>query len=182
MEHKGTCRLETERLILRRFEEDDLDAMYRNWCGDDRTTRYLTWPTYASIDDGRAPLAQWLASYDDPAFYQWAIVPKTLGEPIGSISVVSMNPEVEQVEIGYCIGPAWWRQGYTSEALQAVIDFFFDEVGVRRIQSRHDPDNPGSGAVMRHCGLRYEGTLRGADRNNRGIVDVCVYGLLAGDR
>lgn len=182
MVHKGTQRLETTRLVLRRFEETDAAAMFRNWAADERTTRFLTWPTHQSPDDSRTILAEWVSSYEDPSFYQWAIVPKDLGEPIGSMSVVSLDPEVDQFEIGYCIGPAWWRQGYTSEALQAVMDFLFDEVGALRIQSRHDPNNPGSGAVMRHCGLRYEGTLRGADRNNQGIVDVSVYGLLARDR
>ena len=82
------------------------------------------------------------------------------------------------VHIGYCIGKPWWHQGITSEALAAVIGFFFDRVGVSRIEARHDARNPRSGLVMRKCGMKYEGTLRSADRNNQGIHDVCYYGLL----
>ena len=57
-----------------------------------------------------------------------------------------------------------------SEALGAVIDFLFDEVGVNRVESRHDPRNPNSGAVMKKCGMKFEGTLRQSDRNNQGII------------
>jgi ribosomal-protein-alanine N-acetyltransferase len=66
-----------------------------------------------------------------------------------------------------------------SEALKAVMDFFFDEVGMRRIETRHDPRNPHSGGVMRKCGMTYEGTLRQSDWNNQGICDACWYGILA---
>ena len=69
-----------------------------------------------------------------------------------------------------------------SEALKAVMDFLFDEVGVHRIESRHDPNNPNSGAVMRKCGMKYEGTLRQSDRNNQGICDASWYGLLREER
>jgi ribosomal-protein-alanine N-acetyltransferase len=62
--------------------------------------------------------------------------------------------------IGYCIGRKWWHSGITSEALESVIQFLIEEVGLNRIESRHDPRNPNSGAVMKKCGMKYEGTLR----------------------
>lgn len=49
MEHKGTVRLETERLILRKFAESDIESSYRNWTSDDKTTKYLTWFTHENI-------------------------------------------------------------------------------------------------------------------------------------
>jgi ribosomal-protein-alanine N-acetyltransferase len=83
------------------------------------------------------------------------------------------------VHIGYCVSRAWWRRGVTSEALGAVIQFFFEEVGVNRVESRHDPRNPNSGRVMLKCGMKYEGTRRQADWNSQGVCDVSDYGLLA---
>ena len=73
----------------------------------------------------------------------------------------------------------WWHNGYVSEALKSVISFLFESVGVNRIMAKHDTQNPNSGKVMQKSGMTYEGTLRQADRNNRGIVDVCVYSVLA---
>lgn len=182
MEHKGTKRIETERLILRRFTPEDAEAAFRNWTSDEKVTKYLTWQTHRDLAASRWIVSEWAKSYENDDFYQWAIELKALGEPIGSISVVGKDERVNAVEIGYCIGSRWWDQGITSEALAAIIPFFFDEVGVNRIAARHDPENPNSGRVMRKCGLRYEGTLRQAAVNNRGVVDVCVYGLLREDR
>jgi len=179
MNHLGTKQLETERLILRRFTVEDAGAMYRNWASDPEVSKYLTWPCHASPEVSVRCLTDWAEQYAKPDYYQWAIVPKAVGEPIGSISVVGYDSRIGQPEVGYCIGKPWWRQGYTSEALGRVIDFLFGEAGASRVESRHDPRNPNSGAVMRKCGMTYEGTLRQADWNNQGICDVCMYGILA---
>lgn len=183
MKHCGTQKLESERLILRRFVIDDAAAMYRNWASDDEVTKYLMWPTHTSVDVSRAVLTDWANSYSDEKYYQWAVVLKENGdEPIGSISAVHMNEDISMVHIGYCIGKAWWHKGITSEALKTVMEFFFDEVEVNRIESRHDPGNPNSGKVMEKCGMKYEGTMRSADRNNQGICDACYYAMLRSDR
>ena len=182
MNHIGTQTIETERLILRRFVLEDARAMYDNWASDPEVTKYLTWPAYTSVGIADMVLADWVASYEKPDFYQWAIVPKELGQPIGSISVGEVNDRTEMAHIGYCIGQRWWHQGIMSEALRAVMDYLFDEVGANRIEARHDPNNPHSGGVMKKCGMRYEGTMRQADRNNQGICDASCYALLKSER
>ena len=165
MEHKGTGRLETERLILRKFAESDIESSYRNWTSDDKTTKYLTWSTHENIGVTKQVLKSWIEEYKNPSFYQWAIELKEIGEAIGTISVVRSTK--------------WWNQGIVTEAFKKVITFLFEEVKVNRIQSYHDQENVGSGKVMSKCGMIYEGTLREADRNNRGIVDMVTYGILA---
>lgn len=64
------------------------------------------------------------------------------------------------------------------EALSAVIAYLFDEVDMQRIEAGHDPNNPASGAVLRKCGLQYEGILRKRIRSNQGITDVAWYSIL----
>ena len=176
--HKGTQTIETERLILRRAVLADADAMFRNWASDPEVTKYLTWPTYETAETAHQILDLWSNEYEKPDYYQWMIVPKVLGEPIGSISVVRHNDQIEEAEIGYCIGSRWWHQGIMSEALTAVIGYLFAEVGMNRVAARHDPNNPHSGGVMRKCGMHYEGTMRAADRNNQGICDTAQYSIL----
>ncbi len=183
MNHCGTQRLETGRLVLRRFVIEDAEAMFRNWASDPEVTKYLTWPAHASAEVSRAILKDWTAAYTDQSYYQWAIVLKENGDcPIGSIGAVHLNDDVSIVQIGYCIGRSWWHRGIMSEALTAVIDFFFSEVGANRIESRHDPRNPHSGGVMQKCDMKYEGTLRCSDRNNQGICDACWYAILKSER
>lgn len=178
MKHLGTKIIETERLILRPFTREDAPAMFRNWASDPEVTKYLTWPTHDSVEISRMVLDDWCSHYSEPDFYQWAIVPKKLGEPIGSIAAVRVEESARWVEIGYCIGKNQWRKGIVSEALNTLIRFFFEEVGVGRIQAEHDPRNPNSGAVMRKCGMVCEGTLRRAAVNNQGICDIVVYSIL----
>ena len=180
--HKGTQAIETSRLLLRRAQMDDAQAMFDNWASDPEVTKYLTWPTHESVAVTQIVLKSWVDSYENPRFYQWMIVPKDLGQPIGTISVVRQEELVAQAEIGYCIGKSWWHRGFTSEALKAAMDYLFDAVGMERIEARHDPRNPHSGGVMRKCGMVYEGTTRGADRNNQDVCDAARYAILRGER
>lgn len=183
MKHCGTQRLETDRLILRRFVMEDAAEMYRNWASDEEVTKYLMWPTHSNQDISQGVIQDWVSKYSDKSYYQWAIVLKERGdEPIGSISVVEMKEDISMMHVGYCIVRTYWRKGITSEALKAVMDFLFDVVDANRIEARHDPRNPNSGKVMRKCGMKYEGTLRSVDWNNQGICDACCYALLKSER
>ena len=179
MKHCGTKQIETNRLILRRFKSDDYIAMYENWASDPEVAKFLTWPTHTSMEVSKMVLDDWVNSYEKEDYYQWAIVPKDNNDtPIGSISIVEMKEKIGLVHVGYCIGRNWWHQGITSEAMAALIDFCFEELEVNRVEARHDPNNPNSGAVMKKCGMIYEGTLRKCDYNNQGICDACYYGIL----
>lgn len=179
MNHCGTQRLETGRLILRRYVNADAAAMYKNWASDQEVTRFLTWPTHPNQEVSGRVIEDWVNQYSDDSYYHWAITLKDNGEePIGDIAVVSLKENVSMAHVGYCIGRNWWHQGITSEALKAVMEFLFDVVDVNRIEARHDPRNPNSGKVMEKCGMKYEGTLHSSDWNNQGICDACYYALL----
>ena len=180
--HKGTQTIETPRLILRRAVREDADAMFHNWASDPEVTKYLTWPTHSNVDTTGMIVDMWISEYEKPEKYLWMIVLKELGEPIGSIGVGQQNERVQEAEIGYCISSRWWHQGITTEALTAVIEYLFTEVGMNRVVAKHDPNNPHSGGVMRKCGMQYEGTHRQASRNNQGICDICCYAILRSDR
>ena len=179
--HKGTRTIETSRLLLRRAKKEDAQAMFRNWASDPEVTKFLTWPTYTQVETAHYILDIWIKSYEKPDFYQWMIVPKALGEPIGSISVVHHREDTAEAEIGYCIGQPWWHQGIMTEALSAVIAYLFQEVNINRITARHDVNNPHSGAVMSKCGMVYEGTSRSSERNNQGLCDMAHYAILRSD-
>lgn len=182
MNHTVARYIETERLILRRFEASDAQAMFDNWASDDEVTKYLTWPTHSDMSVTEQILEDWVSHYAEKEFYQWAIVLKENGpEPIGSISVVDWK-DGEIPELGYCMGRRWWHQGVMTEALGAVIDFLFDQVGVERIEARHDVKNPHSGGVMRKCGMKFEGIREKSDRNNQGVCDMACYAIEASDR
>lgn len=182
MDHKGTVRLETPRLILRQFAPEDLQPMYENcW----RYKSVTQWTSYASMDrledvQQKADMFTegWLR-YDDPKRYSWAIVEKTSGQVIGRMFGMHPDDRTQQVELAYELGPHWWNRGLMTEAVQAVLAFFFEQVGLNRVFAYHAAQNPASGRVLQKCGMVYEGTLRQASRCNWGIIDMVCYGMLA---
>ena len=182
MKHLGTVTLETERLVLRKTLESDYEPMFRNWANDERVTRFLTWAPYESAEQLKETYHRYLLDNQNRLdFYAWKIVLKESGEPIGAIDVLNFREDIEEAEIGYCLGASWWHKGIMTEAFKRVIRFLFEEVGVNRITATHDPRNPHSGDVMRKCGLRYEGTSRQAGKNMQGICDVSRYAILKED-
>lgn len=100
--HKGTQPLFTQRLRLRRFTADDAAAMFENWAGDERVTRYLTWDAHKSPKDTERLLRLWCAAYADETTYNWLM--EYRGTPIGNISVVRMEEESGCADLGYCMG------------------------------------------------------------------------------
>lgn len=178
LNHKGTNIIETERLILRPFRSEDAPVMFRNWAGDREVPKYLTWNVHRSVADTENVVNMWVAQYNDIKTYNWVIVLKELGEPIGSINVCRLYENIDGAEIGYCIGKPWWGKGIMTEAFSAIIPYLF-EVGFNRIDAAHAVKNPASGRVMQKCGLKYEGTFRQFFRSTAGeLLDISFYSIL----
>ena len=181
--HKGTQTIETPRLILRPFTMADAEPMFRNWANDPEVCTHMTWPAHENVEVTRELLGRWTASYEKPDYYNWAIVIRDSGpEPIGNISAAHIREKTRCAHIGYCMSRAHWGKGVMTEALSAVIGFFFDEVGINRVEAEHDPNNPASGRVMEKSGMTFEGTSRQAAVSNQGIIDVSRWAILRSDR
>ena len=171
MRHVGTQEIETPRLILRRLVPADAPAMYRNWANDPAVTRYLRWEPHKNEDETFALLAAWAELYQNPDYYQWAMVEKATGEVFGSMSLFDdalgepgaaagwqargLDTSQGVWEPGYCIGRAWWGKGYTTEALQAVVDYWFTRTDSTWLACCHAVENPASGRVMQKAGFVY---------------------------
>lgn len=178
MENKGTKVLETDRLILRRFREEDAEAMYQNWASDPEVTRFLTWPAHGSVNVTKYLLTDWVKRYEEASYYNWVMELKETGEIIGNISVVKLREDIAAADMGYCMGRAWWGRELMPEALRAVMEYLFTEVGLNRIAACHDVNNSKSGRVMDKAGMKVEGILRAAGKNNIGICDEVWHAAL----
>jgi len=182
LSHKGTETINTERLLLRKFEKDDADDMFKNWANDKEVTRFLSWEPHNDADVTRKIVEQWVNDYEISNIYNWAIELKETEEVIGGISIVTLDEKHYSCEIGYCMSRLYWGKGITSEALKAVINFLFSEVGFNRIVAKHDTKNIGSGKVMIKGGMKYEGTLRQVKLgDNNEFYDLAVYAILKDD-
>lgn len=140
--------IETERLILRPFQEKDAEAMYKNWTYDKRVAKYCRWTPHQSISETYDYLSMCLAKE-----YCWAITVKDKDEPVGCVDVVKANDKGTP-EIGYVLSFDYWNQGIMSEAVSAVISELFS-CGIDEICAWHAVDNPASGKVMEKAGMTY---------------------------
>lgn len=181
MTHCGTVQIETERLLLRRFTLNDADDMFRNICSDSRVNRFLTWQAHTAVDETASLLGSFVERYKSDSRYCWAIVEKKSGQVIGTIAAPTIKELTKTVEVTYALAFSHWGNGITAEALKAVISFLFEKVGVNRIEAGHDINNPNSGKVMTKAGMRQEGVLRQAGKNNSGIFDLVMYSILRKD-
>lgn len=181
MKKTGTQPIHTLRLLLRPFRITDMEDMFRNWASDAEVTRFLTWPPHESVEVTRTLLQSWILRYEQGDYFNWAIEWKESHQVIGNISVVKLDESKDAAEMGYCLCRSFWGQGIMPEALQAVMAYLFDTVGLNRIAACHDANNPKSGRVMQKAGMKYEGMLRSAGRNNQGICDEVWYAALKAD-
>ena len=174
--HKGTVEIKTERLLLRRFTLDEAQPMFDRWANDERVSRYLTWDPHGAVEITKMLVEAWCSAYEKPDNYNWAI--ELDGEVIGSISVVRTDERSERMDLGYCMGTAWWGKGIMTEAAGAVIDFLFAEVGCNRVEIDHLLANPASGRVAQKCGLTKEGVRREYFNKNGVFHDEVIYGIV----
>lgn len=180
LSHKGTQTITTKRLVLRKFVPEDAEAMYENWAKDERVTKYLTWPPHESLETTQYVLSLWCENYQKDNFYQWAIVYE--GKVIGSISVVEFSDSHLSAELGYCMSYDYWGKGIMTEAVSAVIDFLFTQVGFNRLTICHAVKNPASGRVAQKCGLTFEGTHREQFKSQWGeFLDISCYAIVRKD-
>lgn len=153
MIHQGTREIHTDRLILRRFTLDDANEMLDRWANDAEVTQFLSWQPHGTIEVTKAVVNDWVNAYSFLNVYHWGIVYDN--QLIGSISLLQPNDELAEAEAGYCLSRGFWGKGIMAEALSAVIDYAFSEVGFQRIHAKHDIRNPNSGKVMQKCGMKY---------------------------
>lgn len=182
LNHTGTVRLETERLILRPTSISDAEQMFNNWASDPEVTKYLFWKPHSDVEETKVILSKWDKENERPDYYHWGIVQKESGQIIGTGGVLGLNEKHHSADLGYCISRTYWGKGYMTEAVAAMIQHLFNIVGLNRITASHDTNNIASGRVMQKCGMAFEGIKRQAHYCvRRGFYDSACYAILKTD-
>ena len=148
--------LETERLILRDYREDDFNEYYR-LKADSKTMYYLQDIQLSTKEEAYDDFHKVLddMSKVDRKFYFMHIELKDSHEQVGSIGYTVMNdtPVGKIVHAGYFTYPEFWGKGYATEAFRRVLEFAFSENNVYRMSTGCLAENIGSERVMQKCGL-----------------------------
>ena len=140
--HIGTQTIETERLILRRFEYSDIDSMLRNWIANEQTQWDYGEPYYPTSNDVQKLFdTKYIVSYSCKDYYRWAVIEKASSECIGQIAFFLVDSNNQHGEIEYVIGPAFQGKGYATEMTKAVIRFGFEKIAITLRESLSANDN-----------------------------------------
>ena len=138
-------RIETNRLILRRFEEADMEAIYL-LLSDKEVNIFLPWYPVQDMDEAKNFFEKRLKRKK----YCFAICLKDGDYPIGYVQA----EDDDSHDFGYALRKEYWHKGIVSEASIAVIELLKEE-GIPYITATHDKNNPRSGAVMKRIGMKY---------------------------
>lgn len=183
MKNIGTVELESNKLLFRKASISDSKDMFNNWANDKEVTKYLRWDAYEKEEDTIKFLNYLENSYKEDNFYNWMVIPKDEGVPIGTIGAVDIDVNNNTVEIGHCYGRSFWNKGYGTETLTRIIKFFFEEVEVETIYAYYVDGNSASGKVLEKVGMKYEGILRKRvyDKVTKKQVDLISYSITRDD-
>lgn len=173
---ENTPELFTERLILRRFTQQDIPALFEIY-RDEQANTFLPWfPLKTPAQAEELFLRQYAAAYQKPQGYRYAICQKQDNIPIGYVHV-GMGPAHD---FGYGLRSDFWHQGFATEAGGAVIARLRQD-GLPFLTATHDIANPRSGQVMRRLGMRYAYTYEEQWQPKNLLVRFRMYQLNLAD-
>lgn len=147
--------LETARLTLRPFRQDDAQNVLATWESDREVAKYMFWTSHNDIEKTKKWLDLEISKIDKQDWYRFAVEEKSSHKLIGT-ALIYYEEEVEAWEIGYNFGKRYWGQGYATEAVRCILDFAQTKLGVVEVAGRYAKDNPASGRVMEKLGFQYE--------------------------
>ena len=156
--------LESERLILRPFQEADIEpfAAYRS---DPEIARYQSWEPPVTLEQA----ARFVNDMKNARpgvqgeWYQWAVERKAAPGLIGDCAFQILPPDgahdPRQAEIGFSFARAYQGQGFAAEAVSRLLDYLFDDLNLHRVVAITDTENRGAARLLERLGLRHEGTF-----------------------
>ncbi len=156
----------TERLLLRRWQEEDLEP-YARICADPEVMRYMGREPMSG-EQSEEQVARFIRHWEEYGFGLWAVEEGASGAFVGRIGLMRHDdwPEGEhKTEVGWLLDRAFWGRGLATEGALASVRHSFDRLGLERIISIIQPANTASRHVAENAGLTLRGETRWRDED-----------------
>lgn len=155
--------VETERLIIREFEEDDVLSLYKIE-SEPRIIEFIPWSKLSNLNGCRKQIKRYIQDYQKYKLSSWAVVIKETDEVIG-ITQLDYSNKIKGVELGTKILPEYWSKGYASELSKAIVDYGLYKLGIDEITAVTDVNNVGAIKSLINMGmsLKKYGYYKGAE-------------------
>lgn len=170
----------TERLTLRKMMVSDTSDMYEYASRPD-VTKYLTWHPHPDRDYTREYLQYLGNRYAAGMFYDWAVIYEPDCKMVGTCGFTAFHCASDSAEVGYVLNPEYWGKGIAPEALNAVLEFGFETMGLNRIEAKFIEENERSRRVMEKVGMTFEGVMREGMLVKGSYVNVGICSILASE-
>lgn len=167
--------IETERLILRGWQLEDLDDLYE-YAKNPNVGPMAGWKPHSSKEVSLNVLKSFIENDD-----MWAIVFKENGKVIGQLRIYpdENRGKYNAKYISFALSADYWGKGYMTEAVKRVVKYAFEEMNIDLLSVFHYPHNIRSKRVIEKCGFQYEMTIKQASKRYDGqIFDNVCYSIL----
>ena len=173
--------LETERLTLRSLTSSDAASIQQAASAREIADTMISIPHPYPDGEAERYVARQRAQLEKGTAITFAVEQKPERRFSGVVEIREIDREHAQAEISFWLAPEAWGRGFTSEALQAVLRYGFEDVNLNRMYAYHMTRNPASGRVLKKNGFRQEGVLRQRVRKWDVFEDVALWAILRED-
>ncbi|MBS4174709.1 GNAT family N-acetyltransferase [Bacillus sp. FJAT-49736] len=172
--------LETERLKLIEITEEYAGAVYDVFSRED-VTRFYGMQPFQEKEQALRMVQSFSRNFEEKRGIRWGMLLKETGEYIGSVGLNNLVLSSKRAEVGYELHPNFWRKGFVSEAVKAVLKHSFEELDLYRIGAVTFPENEPSSNLLLKIGFQKEGLLRGYIHLGGVSYDTFVFSILKTD-
>ena len=169
--------LETERLLLRRVDSNDVKEIFA-LRSNPETMKYIPRPLVKTDEDALEHIAMIDTKIDNNEGINWAITLKDNPKLIGIIGHYRIKPEHYRAEIGYMLLPEYQGKGIISEAVKEAVKYGFNVMNLHSIEAIIAPENYGSAKVLEKNGFVKEAHLRENEFYEGRFLDTVIYSIL----
>jgi ribosomal-protein-alanine N-acetyltransferase len=169
--------LDTARLQLTEVQSEHAPAIYEIF-SNLQVIRYYGMDPFQKITQAENIVKHFRTNYESKKGIRWAIIMKEDNRFVGTIGLNNLAFGMKKAEVGFEIHPDFWRSGITSEALHAVLEYSFKELGLHRMGAVTFPANVASIGLLKKRGFQQEGILRNYLFQNGQSHDAFVFSIL----
>ncbi len=168
-------RIETPRLLLRQLTKDDCNDVFAIF-SDPNVTEYYDLETFNRVEEAEEHIERLLTRFDKRQAIRWGITVRPNDRVIGTCGVMIQSNI--RGGLGYELARKYWRQGIMTEALSAVINFAFEDLGINRLEALVMPGNLASEELLRNLGFKEDGILREYAFYKGAFHDLTCFSIL----
>ena len=168
--------IKTKRLLLRQFQPDDLENVFRGLSHPDIIPYYGV--RYDSLDATKAQMEFFFDLEKNGTGMWWAICSLDNNIFYGAGGLNSLSKEHKKAEIGFWLLPEYWGKGILSEAMPLICSYGFNQLGLHRIEGFVESKNENCKNAMKKSSFKYEGTMVDCEIKDGHFISLDIFALL----